>query len=178
MRHSTAIRIKIQITARLLVDRLAFSGSVLNQSRHIATIVPTHPHSPPTSRTNRSPQLPLNHLQHIIPFQHHPRQLPLNLPLQRRRPDFRRHLFRPHQKIQISPPVPQLKPLRIGHHHNRRIIIPPLPAAKNPEQLALRHRKLSRLLRQQRIQNLKLRLDRHPRRHRRPRPAINTKTRH
>ena len=28
--------------------------------------------------------IPLNHLQHIIPLQYHPRQLPLKLPLQRR----------------------------------------------------------------------------------------------
>jgi hypothetical protein len=57
----------------------------------------------------------------------------------------------------------KFKPLRIRHHHIRRIIIHPLLPAKNPKQLILRQRKLSRLLRQQRIQNLKLRLNCHPR---------------
>ena len=78
-----------------------------------------------------------------------------------------RHATRPEQpatpNYKKGESVPQLP---LSHHHIRRIKTHPLPSAKNLEQLILRQRKLSRLLRQQRIQNLKLRLNHQPRGHR------------
>ena len=55
------------------------AGKQLQVKSPLPTLLRFSP--PSTSRTNGTPnKFPLNHLQHIIPLQHHLRQLPVNLP--------------------------------------------------------------------------------------------------
>jgi hypothetical protein len=69
---------------------------------------------------------PHSSVPHIIPFQHHPRQLPINLPLQRRRPNTACHCGKGNLNQE------KLKPL----HHRQVKLYPDLGVGKKWQTIA------------------------------------------